>query len=392
MKVFITGMGIISSLGHTTQQNLDSLISKKDGLGRISDIKGIRKEFIGGQVNITNKELEDLAKVKVNMPVQRATFLAAIAAREAWADRDSTTGRNGVIYGTTVGSFDTGGPLVRKMTDPNIPIDFQDLNEVSFATDLLADLFKLFDYRATLSTACSTAANAILLGARLIKAGMLDRVLVGGAEEINNYNLCGFDSLMLYDENKCKPFDENRNGLNLGEAGAFLVLESEKCAAKNGAGIIGELVGWANTCDAYHITASSPEGTGAGLAMEKALKMASLTPAHINYINAHGTGTPNNDASESQAIQKVFGDSPPPFGSTKSYTGHTLAAAGGVEAIFSMLSLKHNLIFPNLRFHNPISEAGITPVNELISGNDIKYVLSNSFGFGGNCTSLIFSA
>ena len=153
-----------------------------------------------------------------------------------------------------------------------------------------------------------------------------------------------------------------------------------------------ELGGWANTCDSYHITASSPDGTGAAMAITHSLKMAGLSCESVDYINAHGTGTPNNDLSESNAIKNVFGKKIPPFSSTKSYTGHTLAAAGGIEAVFSVLSIRNNMIFPTLNFKQPMKEVFFQTENKLSENKKIKVAVSNSFGFGGNCTSLVFTA
>ena len=150
------------------------------------------------------------------------------------------------------------------------------------------------------------------------------------------------------------------------------------------------LSGWGNANDAYHQTASSPDGNGATMAMQNALKCAGLQPEQISYVNAHGTATPNNDLSESKALINVFVGNMPKFSSTKAFTGHTLAAAGGVEAVYAVLSLQHGALYPNLNFKTPIEECGLVPVTEYSEGNSINYVLSNSFGFGGNNSSLIF--
>jgi len=177
----------------------------------------------------------------------------------------------------------------------------------------------------------------------------------------------------------------------LGEGAGFLFLETEDTAKEEN--ILGELIGYANSNDAYHQTASSPDGTGAYLAMKGALEIAGIAPEKINYINVHGTGTNNNDLSEGIAVKRIFGDALPPFSSTKAFTGHTLAAAGGIEAVFSVLSLQHKMIFPNLRFETPIEDLGgnMIPVTELLENQELNYILSNSFGFGGNTSSLVFA-
>jgi 3-oxoacyl-[acyl-carrier-protein] synthase II len=219
---------------------------------------------------------------------------------------------------------------------------------------------------------------------------MIDRAVVGGVDSLSKFTFNGFNTLMILDKEWCKPFDENRKGLNLGEAGAFIVIEGEAALKKRNGKALAKVAGYANSNDAYHQTASSPEGLGATTAIKEALEMSGLSPGQIDYINMHGTGTPNNDQSESKASVNVFGSHVPKFSSTKAYTGHTLAAAAGVEAVISVLSLQNNKIFPNLNFSTPISEFGLVPVTS-VTDHQMKNVLSNSFGFGGNCSSLIIS-
>ena len=195
---------------------------------------------------------------------------------------------------------------------------------------------------------------------------------------------------MILSDTDCTPFDAHRKGLNLGEAGAFVVLEAEEHALQRKVPIKAVLKGWGNANDAYHQTASSDNGEGAYLAMCKALQIADLQPADIDYINVHGTATPNNDLSESRALIRLFGDKVPDFSSTKPYTGHTLAAASAVEAVFSLLSLRNGVVFPNLNYQIPMPEVPIRPQTKLLH-KPIRNVLSNSFGFGGNCSALVFS-
>jgi 3-oxoacyl-(acyl-carrier-protein) synthase len=202
---------------------------------------------------------------------------------------------------------------------------------------------------------------------------------------------------MILDKTGCHPFDENRAGLTLGEGAAFLVLESEEVVQKEQKTILAEVSGYGNANDAYHQTASSPEGTGAFMAMSQALAMSGLSPDKIDYINVHGTGTQNNDLSEGIAMERLFADQVPPFSSTKGYTGHTLGAAGAVEAVISILTIQHQVIFPNLHFSTPMKELHIRPVtsietfHETSSSREIINVLSNSFGFGGNNSAIVLS-
>jgi 3-oxoacyl-[acyl-carrier-protein] synthase-1 len=196
---------------------------------------------------------------------------------------------------------------------------------------------------------------------------------------------------MILDKELCKPFDADRNGLNLGEGAGFLVLVSERVLKQNSLKSLCTISGYGNTNDAFHQTASSADGRGSYLAMESALKMSGLKTSDIDYINLHGTGTKNNDNSEGVAVRRLFGESVPQASSTKSFTGHTLGASGGIEAVFSVMSLTHGCVFPNLRFNTVMPDVGFTPVTEFKTSAKINHVMSNSFGFGGNCSSIIFS-
>jgi len=239
----------------------------------------------------------------------------------------------------------------------------------------------------TFNTACSSSANAIMYGARLIQNGLAKRVIVGGVDSLSKFTVNGFNSLMILSPHPCKPFDLNRKGLNLGEGAAFLVLETEADAQDKR--IYAELKGFGNSNDAFHPSSTSGSGDGPFLSMQRALKSASLEPSQIDFINAHGTATENNDETESAAMVQLF-NQPPSFASTKSFTGHTLGAAGAVEAVFSILNLYHQEVYPSLNFETPIEKTRLVPVLAYQKKN-LRHVMSNSFGFGGNCTSLIFS-
>ena len=225
----------------------------------------------------------------------------------------------------------------------------------------------------------------------MIRQGLLDIVIAGGTDALSRFTLNGFSSLMILDRQPCQPFDEGRRGLNMGEGAGYIVLEANDNPGIGNKEIFGELIGYANTNDAYHQTASSPDAKGAVMAMMQTMQMGKIPPGEIDYINAHGTGTPNNDLTEETAISKIFGNKIPPFSSTKSFTGHTLAAAGGIEAVISLLAIKHGVIFPNLRYQTRMKEFEFSPVTEL-KKQKLNNVLTNSFGFGGNNSSLLFSS
>lgn len=255
---------------------------------------------------------------------------------------------------------------------------------------MIAAAFGDFASMSTVSTACSSATNAIITGANMLRCGLADKVVAGGAECLSAFHLNGFNTLMILDRQQCRPFDRDRAGLNLGEGAAYLVMETESSAMARGVKPLCRLSGYGNACDAFHQTASSPDGDGATMAMEEALRVSRLKPADIDYVNAHGTGTQNNDESEGRAIRRVFGSDIPPVSSTKSFTGHTTSASGSIEAVICILALEHQFLPTNINWTTPI-EGGIMPVTDIHPRREMKHVLSNAFGFGGNDSSIIIS-
>jgi len=396
-RVFVTGIGIVSSIGANVSQSYKSLCSLKSGIRTIQSLDTkLKDKFPAGEVPITNEELKQLLAVKDRKPYSRTSLLAILAAKEAFEGagiNDKRKLTTGLVSSTSVGGMDVGEKFYRNYINNKNNNSLKDalVYDCSDSTECVANYLGITDYISTISTACSSSANAILYGANLIKAGILDRVVAGGADALTLYTINGFNSLMILSEGHCRPYDQQRNGLNLGEGAAYLILESEESLISSGKEPLAELRGYGNACDAYHQTASSAEGIGAGLAMNKALVFGNSTTEEISYINVHGTGTINNDLSEGRAIERLFGSKIPPFSSTKPYTGHTLAAAGAIEAVFSILSIQNNIIFPNLNFTEQMKELKISPVKELKPDTEVKQVLSNSFGFGGNNTSLLFS-
>jgi 3-oxoacyl-[acyl-carrier-protein] synthase II len=391
-RVYITGLGMISALGNTVQEAFLSLSQSKTGIGKINHLSTRYKdEFLAGEIKLSNADLIDLVKDN-NPDLNRNSYLAMLAAKEAVVNSgiDINDGlRTGVISSTTVAGMGKTELYYKELFEKTDHLSVLDTHDCGDSTERIADYLGNVDYVSTISTACSSAANAIMLGCRMIKHGQLDRVVVGGVDALSKFTFNGFNTLMILDREWCKPFDENRKGLNLGEGAAFLVIEGEVALQKRNGKALGEIVGYANTNDAFHQTASSPEGYGATLAIKEALAMSGLKTTDIDYINMHGTGTPNNDLSESRATVAIFGDNVPKFSSTKAFTGHTLAAAASIEAVISTLSMQHGLIFPNLNFTTPIAEMNLVPVTELLK-TPVNTVLSNSFGFGGNCSSLLF--
>ena len=389
MNVYVTGIGIVSAIGNNVIENYESLISLKSGIQK-TNFSGYEAPRLIGAVKLSDDEIIEKYSV-TNLPISRTSLLGIAAASEAWGNNShSSSIRTGLISSTSVGGMDKSEKYYRQFVQKEEVDNSLILTHDSGSTsEKIADFLGMEGYVNTLSTACSSSLNAIMLGARMIQQNKLDRVIVGGTDAITEFTINGFGSLMIYSEQLCKPFDESRNGLNLGEGAAFLVLESEKSIKQTKNNPLCKLVGWCNAADAFHQTASSPEGKGATLAIEGALKLAGLLPGDIDYINAHGTATKNNDLSESRAILNVFKNSIPPFSSTKAYTGHTLAAAGAIETVFSILTLEKDTIFPNLNFNQAIEDTKLNPVTELTTDKKINCVLSNSFGFGGNNSTVI---
>lgn len=392
--VAITGMGVISSIGNNVDENYQALINSKPGISRITKIKTRHENNIYvGEVAYSNNELISKLGLNTTNVYSRTALLGIMAAKEALQNAnivDIDAHRTGVISATSVGGMDKTEEHYYDFLEKDEYLPYIEKHHCGSSTQDIADYLGIKDYITTISTACSSGANAIMLGARLIKAGILDRVIVGGTDSLSKFTINGFNVLMILSDEHCAPFDKDRKGLNLGEGAAYLVLESDEVVKKENKEVLARVTGYGNANDAFHQTASSDNGEGAFLAMQTAMKIASVSTSEINYINAHGTATPNNDLSESRALIRVFGGEVPKFSSTKAFTGHTLAAAGAIEAVFSVLAIIKGEVFPNLNFSSPIEEENLVPVTNL-EQEEINHVLSNSFGFGGNCTSLIFS-
>ncbi|MEJ0101945.1 MAG: beta-ketoacyl-[acyl-carrier-protein] synthase family protein [Bacteroidota bacterium] len=393
--VYVAGTGIISAIGNNTAECLAALEHEKAGIGEMRYLSSIHRDRLPvAEVKHSNEELALLAGMPSH--ISRTALLSAVAAKEALLDagiENFPDLRTGFISANSVGGMDKTEDFFAEFLSDHSKGRLRAVvnHECGAVTELVADNLGIKNHVSTISTACSSSANSIFCGARLIKQNILDVVIAGGTDALAKFTLNGFNTLMILDQQFCQPFDEHRRGLNLGEGAGYVVLVSEKIAAtlkKKPACI---LSGYCNANDAYHQTASSPDGTGSFLAMKGALAKSKLNPDDISYINLHGTGTQNNDIAEGTAIKLLFEPGYPPMSSTKSFTGHTLGASGGIEAVFSVLAIRHGLIYPNLRFETQMKELPFTPSVKFRKGEKIDHVLSNSFGFGGNCSSLIFS-
>ena len=395
-KVFVTGAGIISALGVGSEVTLKSLLSGESGIGMITHLETEHKEFPVGEVALSNTEMSRMLNAGYPIDGLRTVLMGIIAAKEAVTSAKLLPNElrtAAFISGTTVGGMDKTERHFKTVYDSNTETeDSYELkyNDCGYSTELIADSVGKFSLVTTTSTACSSAANAIILGANLIKSGIVDIAIAGGSEALTKFHLNGFNTLMILDKENCRPFDRDHTGINLGEGAAYIVLESEKSAKARGAEVLGILSGYANTCDAFHQTASSENGEGAYLAMLKAMRMAHLRPQDIDYINAHGTGTPNNDETELAAMERIWNTEMPMFSSTKAFTGHTTSASGSIEAVICLLALKYGFLPQNLGWSNPI-KAEAVPVTKHIHQDSLEHIINNSFGFGGNDSTLIFS-
>lgn len=390
MKIVVVGAGLVTSLGTGVAANIAAMREGRSGISPSPSVLHTSNRLPVGELPADNESLAALLGLDGRRTVSRTALLGMLAAREALADAGIGDNlRVGLVSSTSVGGMDLTERFFAEFISDDSRGRLRNvrMHDCAASTAAIADYCGITGYSTTVSTACSSAANAIMTGVRLLRHGIADCVVAGGTDALSAFTLNGFKSLMILDGEPCRPFDISRAGLNLGEGAGYIVLMRGEDAVSEP---YCTLAGFANCNDAYHQTASSPDGDGAFMAMSEALAAAGVAPSQVDYINAHGTGTPNNDLSESRALLRLFDGHVPAFSSTKAFTGHTLAAAGGVEAVLSVLSVRHGYLYPNLNFTEPIAETGLVPVKDFACGADVRCVMSNSFGFGGNCSSLVF--
>lgn len=394
MNIAITGLGIICAIGNNSQQVLDSLVNRKTGVGMMKYLQSCHTELPVGEVKLSDDELKTLLGLPVESLYSRTTLLGAVAVKQAMADAglsaDMLVGKKVVLVsGTTVGGMDVTERILVDMRDtlqtPNqqsSPVDYVKRHDCGSTTNEIAQICGLDCEVCTISTACSSAINSIIVGCEMLRSGEADLVIAGGSEALSKFHLNGFNTLHILDTEVCRPFDATRVGLNLGEGAAFVVLQKDKA---DGKAYIG---GYGNKCDAFHQTASSDDGEGAYLAMREVLESSGIDKSQIDYINAHGTGTPNNDPSESVALKRIFGDDMPLVSSTKGFTGHTTSASGSIETVICVLAMQNNFVPVSYGF-SLVDEACIHPFEGDDKQHRMDYVICNSFGFGGNDSSLL---
>lgn len=389
----VTGMGVISAIGNNVAENHQSLRGGLSGVGKVAFFESAYAlQLPFGEVKLSNDDLKAMQGLQTAAGYTRTCLLADKAFSEAITDAALTPGQlssldTALISASTVGGMCLTDQLYEDANHKSQGSEYLESYGCSAHTLKLIKRYRIKGFTDTINTACSSSANAIMLGARLIRSGRVKRAIVGGVDSLAKYTVNGFNALKILSESPCKPFDINRDGLNLGEGAGYLVLEAEEVAA--GKKAYAEVAGFGNANDAHHPSAMSDEATGAIRCMREAISSAGIQAAQIGYVNAHGTGTQNNDQVEFFGMGELFGTMPP-YSSTKSFTGHTLGAAGAVEAIYSILGIVHSELFPSLNVSEPVGGAANAPVPAWQGGHRLNYVLSNSFGFGGNCTSLVF--
>ena len=405
-RVVITGLGLVTPLGTGVEKNWQALVAGRSGIGPVSrfDVSDFPTR-IAGEVKDFRPEhyIEKKEIKKMDLFIQYSVAAAQMAMEETrlpiTADNEDMVG---VIIGVGIAGLSTTEEYHRLFLDSR-------LKRVSpfFTPKVIANLAPgqiVIRYGAkginyTPTSACSSGAHAVGEAFRLIRMGEQDAVIAGGAEAaLTPLGLGGFIVLKAVScrndepEKASRPFDRNRDGFVMGEGAGVVVLEELQQARSRGATIYAEVVGYGANCDAYHITAPSPDGEGAARCMRLALRSGGIEPWEVDYINAHGTSTPYNDATETQAIKRVFGEHAARLAvsSTKSMTGHLLGAAGGVEVPYSALALYHGVLPPTINYEEPDPACDLDYVPNVARRVPIRVALSNSFGFGGTNACLVF--
>jgi 3-oxoacyl-[acyl-carrier-protein] synthase II len=416
-RVVVTGLGLVTPLGIDVEANWQKALSGVSGISRIS-IPGAGKSSVQAVGEVKNddwQKIQNECKEEALSEGERRTLFAYWAARSALDDaaimnNAGNTSRCGVIFAAGLGINRLED--IERWTGTNGTFNYARFgreysmvhresimkNNSHRASALIAKKFGLHGNNATITSACASATQAIGIGYRMIQRGEADMMVAGGSDSM--INPLGIMTFVLINaaavsadnpESLCKPFDRKRSGLVMGEGAGVVILEEQTRAIERGAGIYAEVSGYGSSIDAYQVTAPHPQGRGAEKCMQKALKDAKLDPDGIDYINAHGTGTKLNDAAETLAIKKVFKDNSRTvaISSSKSMIGHLLAAAGGPEFVFTVLSVQRDEIHPTINLHNPDPKCDLDYVPNIKRTKNIRAALSNSFGFGGQNATIV---
>jgi len=392
----VTGVGTVNALAHSAPAFAAAL---RTGTCAVAPVTGFDATGYRSRVAAEVKDLAvpDWIPSPLRRRASRSDLFALVATAEALADSGldvaAAPARVGIVLGATTGGMMAAETCVRDRIDGRIARYAKGplvATPISTSADVLAAVFGLAGPRLVLSTACSSSANALGIGLDWIRLGRADAVVAGGTESLCRTIFAGFNALKAMSPEPCRPFDRRRAGLNLGEGAAVVVIERAADAAARGAHVHARLLGYGTSADAHHLTAPHPEGTGAALAMQRALARAGVDAAAIDYVNAHGTGTPLNDGIEAAAIHAVFGDHTArvAVSSTKGTVGHTLGAAGALEALATVIALRDGFVPPTVSLEDPDPACDLD-LPRASRDAELRYALSNSYGFGGNNTSVV---
>jgi 3-oxoacyl-[acyl-carrier-protein] synthase II len=398
-RAAVTGLGIITAVGcdvHAFWENLLKGVCGIDALtlfdaSRYRSQKAAEVKGFDPGLYFSNRYLQRIS---------RCDQLGLKATKEAILDSGLDLQREdrervGIFIGGGAGGIFSAERYRKEMLQkgrrrvkPSLLLPFATCT----ITDAIAEEYGILGPRATIATACSSSATAIGYALSSIRSGEVDVAIGGGSESLSEVTFGGFNALRSIDEDCCRPFDLNRKGLSLGEGGAILVIEDGEHALRRGAKVYAEVLGYGLTGDGYHMTAPDPEGNGALRAMKEALRDSGIGPEEVSYINAHGTATPANDLAETRAIKALLGQRARkiPVSAIKSMVGHCLGAAGAVEAVATVLSVKENRIPPTIHYQTPDPECDLDYVPNQSRVVPVEVAFSNSFAFGGNNTALVF--
>lgn len=405
-RVVVTGLGLITPLGMGVKTTWENLVNGKSGIRKITsfDTSAFPTQIAG---EVDNFNPEDYIEPKEVKKMDRFIHFAVAATTMAFNDtglkiKDHNAERIGVIVGSGMGGLHTienyHSVLLEKGPKRITPF-FIPMLTINLAAGQISIKFGAKGPNSAISTACATGSHSIGDAFKIIQRGEADVMIAGGSEAvISPLGVGGFNAMKALStrndepEKASRPFDIDRDGFVMGEGAGIIILESLQSALDRGAKIYAEIVGYGMTADAYHITSPSPGGEGAARCMAMALKNGGIVPSDVNYINAHGTSTKSGDELENQAIKTVFGEHAykVAISSTKSMMGHLLGAAGGVEAVISILSICNDIILPTINLDNPDPECDLDYVPHKARTMKINYALSNSFGFGGTNACLLF--
>ncbi|MFB6465329.1 beta-ketoacyl-ACP synthase II [Cytobacillus sp. Hz8] len=404
-RVVVTGIGAVTPLGNDADTTWENILAGKSGLGIVTRVN---KDEYPAKVSAEVKDfnIEDFINRKDARKMDRFTHYAVASAKMAVKDanldiNEENAHRVGVWIGSGIGgmeTFETQYEIFLKRGYRRVSPFFVPMLIPDMATGQVSITLGARGFNSCTVTACATGTNSIGDAFKVIQRGDADAMITGGAEApITKMSMAGFcanTALSLNPDPKTasRPFDKNRDGFVMGEGAGIIVLEELEHALRRGAKIYAEIVGYGATGDAYHITAPAPEGEGGARAMKMAIDDSGLHPEDIDYINAHGTSTEYNDKYETMAIKTVFGDYAykVAVSSTKSMTGHLLGAAGGVEAIFTVLALQNGIIPPTINLETPDPECDLDYVPHQARKQEIKAAMSNSLGFGGHNATIVF--